>query len=117
MRLYREIVFLPIKLINKANDEVWMRSLGYFVRLKSLFKNCTVYGFNLRKVSEMIGCSPACLSHHIKELEKRQLIRKHGNNITFIGLNKQQKLCGGTLTAPVKVDQLNQVDLLRAQII
>ena len=65
----RSVVFLPIQLIKDADNEYWLRSLAYFVRLKSLYKNNTHYGFTLRSLAERIGCSPACLSFHLKILE------------------------------------------------
>lgn len=112
----RQTVFLPVALIKKANDQGWLRSLAYFVRLKSLYKNNTHYGFTLRSLAAKAKCSPGCLSHHLKKLEFRGLIRYHGDNITFPGLNKLKEN-NKPATIGVPVEFKNQYDILRGQII
>lgn len=112
----RRIVFLPIELIKTADNFYWLRSLAYFVRLKSLYKNNTHYGFTLRSLAERIGCSPACLSFHLKILEAKGLIRKHGQNITFIGLDKLRSLFKYNVIG-VPVNEKHQYDILRGQLI
>jgi len=112
----RNIVFIPVNLIKKANQEDWLRSLAYFVRLKSLYVNNTHYGFNLRGLSKKLKCSPACLSVHLKVLRSRGLVADHSGNITFRGLAKISELYGPKPIG-VPVDHENQLDLLRAQLI
>jgi hypothetical protein len=112
----RRVVFLPVALIKEANDNNWLRSLAYFVRLKSLYKNNTHYNFSLRSLSDKVKCSPGCLSFHLKELEKHGLVRHMGGNLTFIGL-KKLKAAKGENVIGVPIDFKNQYDLLRGQII
>lgn len=112
----RSVVFLPIKLIRKANEEGWFRSLAYFVRLKSLYVNNTHYDYNLRSLAKRMNCSPACLSHHLKELKSRGLVGDHSGNMTFKGYRKLGQ-DWGLKSIGVPVDHNNQLDLLRAQII
>jgi biotin operon repressor len=112
----RSVVFLPVKLIKQANSEEWLRSLAYFVRMKSLYVNNTHYGYNLRGLAKKLNCSPACLSHHIKQLRHRGLVADHSGNMTFRGLKKISALYGGK-NIGVPVDQKNQLTLLRCQII
>lgn len=114
--LVRSVVFLPVELIKKAEAENWLRSLGYFVRMKSLYVNNTHYRYNLRSLSSKLNCSPACLSFHIKELKSRGLVVEHSGNITFKGLKKISAIFGAK-NIGVPVDHKNQLDLLRAQII
>lgn len=112
----RDIVFIPIRLIKEAEQDNWLRSASYFVRLKSLHKNNTHYNFSLRSLAEKIKCSPACLAHHLKVLESKGLLRYHANNITFLGLYKMQEKFGSKAIG-VPVNFKNQNDLLRSQII
>jgi hypothetical protein len=112
----RDKVYLPIDLIKAADNEYWMRSLAYFVRLKSLYKNNTHYRFSLRSLAEKAKCSPACLSFHLKVLEEKGLVSRHAGNITFAGLWKMQKQHRYRNIA-VPVNFKNQYDILRGQII
>src|SRR5882762_644407 len=116
LKILRNLVFIPVKLIKKANEEGWLRSLAYFIRMKSLYVNNTHYGFNLRGLGKILNCSPACLSHHLKILRSRELVGDHSGNITFKGLRKISLLYGGK-NIGVPVDPINQLDLLRAQLI
>lgn len=114
--LMRKVVFLPVALIKEANDNNWLRSLAYFVRLKSLYKNNTHYNFSLRSLSDKVKCSPGCLSFHLNELEKQGLIRHHSGNLTFSGLRSlQEKYKPATIG--ITVDFKNQYDIVRGQII
>lgn len=112
----RDLVFIPIKLIKDAEEGGYLRSLGYFVRMKSLYKNSVHYNYSLRSLADKLECSPACLSHHIKVLKSKNLIYQHANNLTFLGLNKLQKL-HGVNNIGIPVDPKNQYDVLRCQII
>lgn len=112
----RNLVFLPIKLIKQANQEGWFRSLAYFVRMKSLYVNNTHYNYNLRSLAKRLNCSPACLSHHLKELKSRGLVGDHSGNMTFKGYRKLGQIWG-IKSIGVPVNHNNQLDLLRAQII
>jgi DNA-binding Lrp family transcriptional regulator len=112
----RDIVFLPIELVKQAEKGDWLRSLAYFVRMKSLYKNNTHYNFTLRSLAEKIKCSPAALSKHLKDLEAKGLIEHHSGNLTFLGLNRLKKKfkCNNI---GVPVDFKNQLTILRGQII
>lgn len=112
----RTTVFLPIGLIKRAQSEDWIRSLSYFVRFKSLYQNNTHYNFTLRSLANRVGCSPACLSHHLKILGKAGIIRYHQKNLTFPGLRKLREQFEDK-SIGVPVDRENQVEILRAQLI
>lgn len=116
----RNTVFIPVRLIKEASDQGWLRSVSYFLRMKSLYRNNTYYGFSLRGLGEQIKCSPACLSVHLKALEEKGLISYHSVNITFIGLKKLQSMYGNkNIGVPVDINNnfKNQHDILRGQII
>lgn len=112
----RGVVFLPIELIKTADNLYWLRSLSYFVRLKGLYKNNTHYNFTLRNLSAKLGCSPACLSYHLKVLSEKGLIRYHKGNVTFLGLNKLRSLFKYNVIG-VPVNDKHQHDILRGQLI
>jgi len=112
----RDTVFLPVRLIKDANEYGWLRSLGYFVRMKSLYVNNTHYRFNLRGLSQILKCSPACLAFHLKVLRNSGLVVDHSGNLTFKGLRKIGQIWGSK-NIGVPVDHKNQLNLLRAQII
>lgn len=112
----RKVVFIPVGLIKKADNEYWLRSLAYYVRLKSLYKNNTHFNFTLRSLADRVKCSPACLSFHLKELNKYGLLRYHVNNLTFVGLRKLQEIYKPA-SVGVPVEAKNQYDILRGQII
>lgn len=112
----RRVVFIPIELIKSADNEYWLRSLAYFIRLKSLYANNTHYNFTLRSLAEQVKCSPACLSHHLKLLKIKGLVRIHGRNITFLGMNKLRSLYKYNVIG-VRVNPEHQHDILRGQLI
>lgn len=112
----RNVVFLPVKLIKEAHQQDWLKSLAYFVRLKSLYVNNTHYNFNLRNLSKKLNCSTACLSHHLKVLIRRGLVVEHSGNMSFRGLHKISALYPSKAIG-VPVDHKNQLNAVRAQII
>lgn len=112
----RDLVFIPVKLIKQAHQEDWLRSLAYFVRMKSLYVNNTHYGYNLRSLGSKLGVTPATLSFHIKELTKRGLIEKHAGNITFKGYRPLRALFGANFIG-VPINHKDQLSLVRAQLI
>lgn len=117
--LMRSLVYLPVELLKKADNEGWLRSCAYFVRLKSLYKNNTHYNFSLRSLSSKVKCSTGCLSFHLKVLHQKGLIVYHGRNVTFLGVRKILDLMGKKQmrNIAVPVDPINQYDILRCQII
>lgn len=112
----RKVVFIPVRLIKKAHEENWLRSLAYFVRMKSLYRNNTHYGKSLRGLAKKLNCTPPCLSHHLKQLKHHGLVVEHAGNLTFLGYNRLQAIEGGK-SIGVPVDHANQLDLVRAQLI
>lgn len=114
--MVRDIVFLPIDLIYKAHNEGWTRSLGYFVRLKSLYKNSVHYKFTLNSLAKRVKCSPATLKQHLDVLSQFDLFECRDGNICFKGRERLKKQFGNKLMA-VKVHQKKQTNLLRALII
>src|SRR6185312_12105258 len=112
----RTVVFIPVKLIKQAHEEDWLRSLAYFVRMKSLYGNNIHYGTALRGLAVKLGCSPACLSYYLKDLKYRGLITEHAGNICFKGMRKLSVLFGAK-NIGVRVDHKNQYDIVRAQLI
>ena len=112
----RSVVFIPIGLIKQANEQNLLRELAYFVRMKSLYVNNTHYGYSLRSLGERLNCTPACLSHYIKNLKYRGLTVEHSGNMTFIGWRKLRSMYGDKFIG-VPVDHENQLNLLRAQLI
>lgn len=112
----RSIVFLPIRLIKEAHGENWLRTLAYFVRMKSLYVNNTHYNFSLRRLGAAMGVSAAALAPHLKLLKSKDLIDYHGDNLTFRGWRKLSALFGRNHIG-IPVDHKNQLTCLRAQLI
>jgi len=112
----RNTVFLPVNLIKCATDENWSISAAYFIKLKSLHRNNTHYGFTLRSLASKINCTAATLQRHLKVLKDKGLVRYHGGNITFLGLKKLNSIYGFK-NIGVPVDFKNQHNILRGQII
>lgn len=118
-KFYRRTVNLMESVITDANGGGWLRSLACFITMKALFKNNCVYNFNVRKLSQLTGYSTGCLSFHLQELQKRGLIRRHGKNLSFLGINKIAALYGSKKRVAVRVasEHKNQFDELRGQIL
>ncbi|MES2382356.1 MAG: hypothetical protein V4538_15020 [Bacteroidota bacterium] len=107
-------------MIKEASNDGWLKSVSYFVRMKSLYRNNTFYNYSLRRLGEVVKCSPACLAAHLKILEAKGLISFHNGNITFAGLGKLQSMYGiKNIGVPVDINNnfKNQYDILRGQII
>jgi hypothetical protein len=115
--MHRKYLNVPFILIEQANNEGWLRSLAYYVRLKSVFRKSTYYRFSLRKVSQLIHCSPACLLHHLRVLEKEGLIWYHAGNLTCIGKRALAKKVECKRTVLVPINHKTQFDLLRSVVL
>lgn len=109
-------MYIPVGLIKNANNNGWIKSLSYFLKLKALYNNNTHYNYTLRSLSIKIDCSPACLQRHIKVLSSKGLITFTGKNITFVGLKKMQVLYN-TNNIPVIINFKKQVQVLRSILI
>lgn len=112
----RDLVFIPVKLIKQAHEEDWLRSLAYFVRMKSLYVNNTHYGFTLRSLGDKLGITPATLGHHLRILKGKKIVSYHGKNLTFLGFDKLVSLYRSK-SIGVPVDHQNQLTLVRSQLI
>jgi len=74
-------------------------TFSYFIKLKYLYSNSTIYNFSLRKSANLIGVSPNSIKKHLKIMKKMGIVRitksKNGNNnLTFISIKKITELYG-----------------------
>lgn len=93
-------------IIFKAAHEGWSSSLAFFFIAKGLFRNSTIFNYSTRSLASKIGCSHQKVARHIKKLSKVGLIRRTGNNITFIKVAENHK-CKLNI---YKKDTLKQVE-------
>lgn len=112
---YAVKAWLPLHVIQKATDENWLDSLCYWVWLKKIYNTSIFYNYSLRKVSALIACSPATLSHHLTILSKQGLCSVTDGHLHIINPRKlliKGKRC---LLVPVGVSNNKSIqrDLLR----
>lgn len=95
-----------------------MRTLAYFIKLRSVHSNGIFYKYSIRKLSNTLNCSPACLSHHLKIMSKNGLISLNNGNLKCIGRDAMFKLYKSA-TFPVKLsaDRKNQLTLLKSTLL
>lgn len=97
-------------LIQDAIDDKWIKSLAFSVYVKARYSNATIFDFSSRKAGIKLKMSHEAVNYHIRELEKRGLIRrmnKNGKvNITFIKTSQKHK-CTLDIT---KQDSLKDIE-------
>lgn len=93
-------------IIFKAAHEGWSSSLAFFFIAKGLYRNSTIFNYSTRSLAAKLGCSHQKVARHIKKLNKVGLIRRTGNNITFIKVAETHK-CKLNI---YKKDTLKQVE-------
>jgi DNA-binding MarR family transcriptional regulator len=86
-------------LIKKLINSEEILTFSYFVKLKYLYSNSTIYNFSLRKAAKLIGVSPNSIKFHLKKMEEMEIIKivknkKGGKNITFSSIEKISKKYG-----------------------
>jgi DNA-binding MarR family transcriptional regulator len=79
------------------NDEIL--TFSYFIKLKYLYTNSTIYNFSIRKAANLIGVSPNSVKLHLNKMEKMGIIKivknkQGGKNITFSSIEKISKQYG-----------------------
>tara|TARA_B100000963_G_C22629359_1_gene674075 strand:- start:752 stop:1531 length:780 start_codon:yes stop_codon:yes gene_type:complete len=79
------------------SDEIL--TFSYFVKLKYLYSNSTIYNFSIRKASRLINVSPNSIKVHINRMNRMGIInivknKSGGVNITFSSINKVSKIYG-----------------------
>lgn len=70
------------QLMQHYADQRRMRDLAFYVKLKGLYKNSTIYNSSVRKVSKLMGMSPSTTHGYLRRLKRDGLIRKHSKNLT-----------------------------------
>ena len=86
-------------LINKWIEYDEILTYCYFIKLKYLYSNSTIYNFSLRKAAILIGVSPNSIKSHLRKMEKMEIIKikknKNGKtNITFTSIKKISRIYG-----------------------
>lgn len=76
-----------------------MLTFSYFIKLKYLYSNSTIYDFSIRKAARLINVSPNCIKQHLSIMKKMGIINvvknKRGkNNLTFCSIRKISKMYG-----------------------
>jgi predicted transcriptional regulator len=74
-------------------------TFSYFITLKYLYSNSTIYNFSVRKASRLIGVSPNSIKFHLKKMENMNIIntvknKSGGKNITFSSIEKISRIYG-----------------------
>lgn len=64
-------------------QEVGIAPFAFYIKLKSLYSNSTIYNYSLRKVSRLAGCSTTLAKKNLTILEKYGLIEYHHGNLTL----------------------------------
>jgi len=85
--------------INKLIECDQILTFSYFIKLKYLYSNSTIYDFSLRKAARLIDVSPNSIKKHLSIMKKMGVIKvvknKRGKeNITFSSIRKISKLYG-----------------------
>lgn len=85
--------------INKLIECDQILTFSYFIKLKYLYSNSTIYDFSIRKSARLINVSPNCIKYHLSIMKKMGVIKvvknKRGkNNLTFCSISKISKMYG-----------------------
>lgn len=91
------------QLMQHYADQRRMRDLAFYVKLKGLYKNSTIYNFSVRKLSNKMDMSPSTIHGYLKRLEGDGLLRKHSNNLTVSPQKPLANRCGITHLKNVEV--------------
>lgn len=112
--MFRKEVKIPVKLLDKANNLGFLGSLAYFVKMKALYKNCTMYRFNYRDLADALDCSTSTAHKHLTVLNSEGLIRFHSDkkNLTFLGHKAITKLPGIGRSRLIKIDVTTDIKLI-----
>jgi len=74
-------------------------TFSYFIKLKYLHSNSTIYNFSIRKASRLINVSPNSIKFHLKKMEEMNIVKTVNNksggvNMTFSSIEKVSKIYG-----------------------
>jgi Mn-dependent DtxR family transcriptional regulator len=96
LRTVRKVRVSPnlVKKIIKSNNDL---TFCYFLKLKYLHTNSTIYNFSLRKAAADINVSPSSIKNHFNKMKKLGYVRvvknkTGGKNVTFISMSKLCKM-------------------------
>lgn len=86
-------------LIKKLIKSEEILTFCYFIKLKYIYSNSTIYNFSIRKAARLIDVSPNSIKFHLKKMEEMGIVniiknKKGGKNITFSSISKISKIYG-----------------------
>ena len=87
------------RFISKLIECDQILTFSYFIKLKYLYSNSTIYDFSIRKSARLINVSPNSIKHHLSIMKKMGIIKvvknKRGkDNLTFCSISKITKMYG-----------------------
>ncbi|MFZ7121788.1 MAG: hypothetical protein ACOWWH_12680 [Eubacteriaceae bacterium] len=80
-------------------QEIGINPFTFYIKLKSLYKNSTIYNYSINKISKLARCSNYLTKKNISILEKHGLIIFNNGNITL----RNQKNYSNTGKAKIKI--------------
>jgi Mn-dependent DtxR family transcriptional regulator len=83
-------------LVLKLVESKEILTFSYFIKLKYLHTNSTVYNYSIRKLANLIDVAPNSIKKHLKKMEEMGIVnivknKAGGKNITFLSLEKVSK--------------------------
>jgi len=86
-------------LIKKLIESDQVLTFSYFIKLKYIYSNSTIYNFSLRKCANLIGVSPNAFKKHLDLMKKMGVVnivknKDGGENLTFLSIKKITELYG-----------------------
>lgn len=86
-------------LIKKIIEKEEILTFSYFIKLKYLYTNSTIYNFSVRKAAKLIGTSPSSIKFHLDKMNDMGIVKiiknkDGGKNITFSSIEKISEIYG-----------------------
>jgi DNA-binding MarR family transcriptional regulator len=86
-------------LVKKIIEQEEILTFSYFIKLKYLYTNSTIYNFSIRKAGGLIKVSVGSIKHHLDLMNEMGIIKitknkNGGKNITFSSIEKISKIYG-----------------------
>jgi len=69
-------------------QEVGYKPMAFYLKLKSYYRNSTIYDYSLRKIARLAGCSTTLAKKNIELLKSHGLIEFHSGNLTLKSLRE-----------------------------
>lgn len=91
--MYDKKTWLPFMVVENSFSERWERSLLFYCQLKHVYKKPIIYNYTLRKIGELMQCSPTSVKYHLDLLKEKGLIFISGKNLNLTGVTNLLNKC------------------------